>query len=224
MCTSNKIVAIVSVLVLTIICLPMTGMADSGKERAKKWEFHLPLIYAEEASFSGDGGSSVDINEDLGFAFGFGYNLTERFQLGGRFDWNSRSYDATVVRDNGTTHQYGNYLETATISMNGTYYLLEGDVAPFLTGSLGYTFIDTNIQDGPASGTCWWDPWWGYVCTEYVPTRTESDLSYGAGLGVRFDINQNFSMQCSYNKSWVEIGNATETPDFDSWRVDFVFR
>ena len=203
------------------------GLAPSAVQahkRAETWEFYIPINYAEDARFSGQQGSSIEINEDVGFGFGFGYNFTDRFQLGGLFNWNSRSYDATVIEDNGTPHQYGNYLETSTISMNGLYYLLDGDITPFVSGSLGYTFIDTNIQNGPASGLCWWDPWWGYVCTEYVPTRTESDLSYGAGLGVRFDINRNFSMQFSYNKSWVEIDNATGTPDFDSWRLDFVFR
>ena len=224
MYTLNKIAAIVSVLVLATLCLPMTGMADQGKGRAETWDFYLPLIYAADASFSGEGGSSIDINEDFGFGFGFGYNFTDRLQLGGLFNWNSSSYDATVVLDDGTTNQYGNYLETATISMNGIYYFMESDITPFVSGTLGYTFIDTNIQNGLATGTCWWDPWWGYVCTEYVPTRTESDFNYGAGLGVRYDISENFSMQCSYNKSWIDINNASGTPDFDSWRLYFTFR
>ena len=224
MFTSNKIVAIVLVLVLSIFCLPMTGMAAPGKGRAETWDFYLPLIYAEDASISGQGGSRVDINEDFGFGFGFGYNFTDHLQLGGLFSWSSRSYDATVVRDTGTTLQYGNYLETSTISMNGTYFFQGADITPFVSGSLGYTFIDTNIQNGPATGTCWWDPWWGYVCTEYVPTRTETALNYGAGLGVRFDINEQFSMQFSYNKSWIDIDNASGTPDFDTWRLDFVLQ
>ncbi|MEE9303853.1 MAG: outer membrane beta-barrel protein [Thiotrichaceae bacterium] len=222
MCTSKSIVT--SVLILFIICLIMPRTADSGRKRAETWEFYIPLSYADDANFSGKQGSSIDINEDFGFGLGFGYNFTDRFQLGGLFNWNSRSYDATVVLDNGSTQQYSNFMETSTISMNGIFYLLEGDITPFVSGSIGYTFIDTNIQDGPPTGVCWWDPWWGYVCTEYVPTRTESNLSYGAGLGVRFDINEDFSMQCSYNKSWIDIDNASETLDFDTWRLDFIFR
>ena len=222
MCTSKNIVA--SVLILFIICLIMPRTADSEGKRAKTWDFFIPLSYTEDANFSGKQGSSIDINEDLGFGLNFGYNFTDRFHLGGLFNYSSRSYDATVVLDDGSTQKYGNYMETSTISVNGIFYLLEGDITPFVSGSIGYTFIDTNIQNGPTSGTCWWDPWWGYVCTEYVPTRTESDLSYGAGLGVRFDINEKFSMQGSYNKSWIDIDNISENPDFDTWRLDFIFR
>jgi hypothetical protein len=89
---------------------------------------------------------------------------------------------------------------------------------------LGITYIDTSIQTGPSNGTCWWDPWYGYVCSSYYPTKTQSDFTYGFGLGVRFDLNPKFSLQPSYNKAWVDINNASGTPDFDIWRLDFIFR
>ena len=43
-------------------------------------------------------------------------------------------------------------------------------------------------------------------------------------LGVRIDINPRFSLQPSYNKMWIDVGNASNTPDFDVWRLDFIFR
>jgi opacity protein-like surface antigen len=227
--TLKQIIAIV--LVLATVSLGMPAIAGSeGKsggrrgDRAGTWDFYLPLTYAERETIDGQQGSHVDINDDLGFGFGFGYNFNDHFQLGGLFNWSSRSYDATAVRGDGSRSQYSNDLETSTISMNGIYYLLKGPITPFVSGMIGYTFVDTNIQDGPATGSCWYDPWWGYVCTEYVPTKTEDDFSYGAGIGVRFDINRQFSMQCSYNKTWIDIQNASGTPDFDTWRLDFIFR
>lgn len=199
------------------------GSVIRPAERKGIWNFYLPLSYSEGATIDGPGGSSVDLNDDFGFGFGAGYNFNDHFQLGGMFNWNSRSYDATAIRDDGSRARYSNYMETSTIGLNGTYYILDKNFTPFVSGMLGYTWVDTNIQNGPASGYCWWDPWWGYVCSEYVPTKTESDWSYGLGLGVRYDFNQSFSMQFSYNKSWIDFENASSTPDFDTWRLDLVF-
>ena len=38
------------------------------------------------------------------------------------------------------------------------------------------------------------------------------------------DMNEFFGLECSYNKSWIDIDNASETPDFDMWRLGFIFR
>lgn len=198
-------------------------MARPGS-RGGNWEFILPLIYSESATVKGQNGSSVNLDADWGLGFGFGYNINDHFQLNGLFSWSSRSYNATVVKTDGTTQRYSNYMESSTIALNGVYYFLPGDVTPFVSGGVGITYIDTNIQNGPASGTCWYDPWWGYVCDTFVPTKTENDFSYNAGLGVRWDIDRKFSMQGSFNRMWIDFSKASGIPNFDMWRLDFIFR
>jgi len=64
-----------------------------------------------------------------------------------------------------------------------------GDSLSPLAG-IGWTWIDTNIPDGPPVGGCWWDPWWGYVCTTTYPTKTKSAFSYQATLGVLGNIEK----------------------------------
>jgi opacity protein-like surface antigen len=192
--------------------------------RAGTWDFYVPLVYADAATITGQGGSKVDINADFGFGFGFGYNFTDNLQLNGIFNWNSRSYDATTVNTDGTTRKYSNYMDTSTISLNGVYYFLNGNVTPFVSGGVGITYVDTNIQNGTGSTTCWYDPWWGYVCSSYVPTKTENDISYNVGIGVRSDVSRQFGLQFGYYKSWIDISKASGTSDFDIWRLDFIFR
>ena len=187
-------------------------------------EFILPLIYTESATINGQGGSSIDLNSDWGFGFGFGYNFTDNFQLNGLFTWSSRSYDATIVQSDGATKRYSNYMDSTTLSLNGVYYVLNGNITPFVSGGVGITYVDTNIQNGVGSTACWYDPWWGYVCSGYVPTKTENDISYNAGIGVRFDVNRDFGIQAGYYKSWIDFGGASGTPEFDIWRLDFIFR
>ena len=200
----------------------LTAVRPGG--RGGSWEFFFPLIYADSATITGQNGSSVDVNADWGFGFGFGYNVNDRLQLNGLFNWNSRSYDATVVTDTGATQRYSNYMDTSTMSVNAVYYFLNGDITPFVSGGVGVTYVDSNIQNGPATGSCWYDPWWGYVCSSYVPTKTENDISYNAGIGVRFDVNRQFGLQAGYYKTWIDFSKASSTSDFDLWRLDFIFR
>ena len=192
--------------------------------RGGNWEFFLPLIYTDSATINGQGGSSVDINAGWGLGFGFGYNFNDNFQLNGLFNWSSRSYDAKVVNTDGSTKRYSNWLDSSTMSLNGVFYFLKGNITPFVSGGVGITYVDTNIQNGAGSTSCWYDPWYGYVCSSYVPTKTETDISYNAGVGVRFDIDRKFSLQGSYNKTWIDISKASGIPDFDTWRLDFIFR
>ena len=187
-------------------------------------DFILPLVYSGSTTINGQGGSSVDLNADWGFGFGFGYNFTDNFQLNGILNWSSRSYDATIVQDDGTKKRYSNYMDSSTLSLNGVYYFLNGNITPFVSGGVGITYVDTNIQNGVGQTACWYDPWWGYVCSGYVPTKTENDISYNAGIGVRFDVNRDFGLQAGYYKTWIDISKASGTPDFDMWRLDFIFR
>ena len=199
------------------------GGAIRKADRANSWDFSLDITYADETTIDGQGGSKADINDDFGMGLGVGYNFNNHFQLGGYFNWNSRSYDATVVQDGGSTRQFGNTMDVTTLALNGTYYILDKNFTPFVSAMVGYAWVDTNIQNGPPEGYCWWDPWWGEVCSTYVPTKTQSNWTYGGGLGVRYDFNRHFTMQCSYNKSWIDL-DTSGTTDFDIWRLDFIFR
>ena len=231
--TFVKMVVVVLAVVAVWAVMPATADAQSFTAarpggRAGHWEFTLPLTYAESAKIEGQNGSSVDINSDWGFGFGFGYNVSDNFQVNGMFTWNSRSYEALVTGNTNTfaapNGRYSNYMETSNLSINAVYYLLSGNITPFVSGGVGITYVDTNIQTGPGESYCWYDPWYGYVCGGYVPTKTENDISYNAGIGLRVDVSPQFSLQGSFNRAWIDMSRATKTPEFDSWRMDFIFR
>ena len=103
-----------------------------------------------------------------------------------------------------------------------TYYFQASDVTPFVSGGVGATFIDSNIQNGQSSTACWWDPWWGYICSSYTPTKTETDTTFMAGIGVRWDVSRTFALQGSYNRQWIEAEKST--PDLTGLKIDFILR
>ena len=203
------------------LLLPSSAQAQ-GTSRAGSWEFILPIVYSPSTSFNGQGGSSAELNSDLGMGLGFGYNLNNHLQLSGMLNWNYRSYNANIVQDNGTIRKATGTLDSSTLALNGTYYFMSSGFTPFISGGIGSTFIDTNIPNGAPSSGCYYDPWYGYICNTYTPTKSQTAISYTAGVGVRFELNRAISLQGSYNKMWLDYSNAN--PEIDGWRLDFVFR
>ena len=203
------------------LALPSPVQAQ-GRERAGSLEFILPIILTPSTHFNGQGGSSADLNSNLGFGLGMNYNVNNHFQVGGLFSWSYRNYTANIVDTNGVTTKATGTLSASTIGLNATYFLMPSGTSPYVTGGFGSTFVDTNIPNGlPATG-CWYDPWYGYICNTYVPTKTQTALSYQAGAGMRFELNRTFSVQGSYNRMWIDL--TSSTPSMDLWRLDFVFR
>jgi hypothetical protein len=222
---SGIVSVVVAALLLAGLGLPSTAQAQKGPpgKRADTWEFVLPITYQNSATIAGDGGSSMDVNSDLGMGLGFAYNLNNHFQLGGLMTWSTRSYDATVVGSDGSRNRVTGYLDTSTISFNGTVYFLDSNFTPYVSAGIGSTFVDSNVPSGPpvSPGVCYWVPEWGYVCDNYVPTYTATAVSYLAGAGVRWDLTRVFSLQGSYNKLWIDTKDKL---DFDGLRLDLVFR
>jgi opacity protein-like surface antigen len=204
------------------LMLPSAVMAQ---QRAGSLEFILPVTYSSSTSFNGQGGSSADLNSDLGWGFGIGYNLNNHLQLNGIFTWATRSYNATIVQDTGGTlgpRKASGTLDSSTIAFNAVYYFIPSGFTPFVSAGIGSTFIDTNVPSGLAQTGCWYDPWYGYVCDTYQPTKTQTAVSYTAGAGVRFELNRVLSLQGSYNRVWLDYSKST--PEIDGWRFDLVFR
>ncbi len=204
------------------LVLPSPVQAQ-GSTRANSWEFILPVTYSPSMTVTGEGGSSADLNSDLGFGFGIGYNLNNHFQLTGLLTWSTRSYNATLVdASNGTRRNASGTLESSTIAVNAVYFLMPQGITPFVSGGIGSTFIDTNIPNGIPTSGCWYDPWYGTICNTYYPTKSETAVSYSAGIGVRIPVNRAFSVQGSYNRLWVDLSNSK--PEIDGWKLDLVFR
>lgn len=199
--------------------------ADAQTSRAEKWQFDIPITFTFSQTLEGEGGSSIDLNNDIGFGFGFGYFLSEKFFVGGEITWLRAGYEATIPFDEDGnenpdgTAKVGGTLDASSIQAVGQYYFLENSViTPFVRGNLGFTYTDSNIASGPPQGTCWWDPWWGYVCGSWVPTYDRTSFSFGGGVGVRADVSRNFFLEASFNGLWIDFSN--ETPLFDGIRLN----
>jgi hypothetical protein len=164
------------------------------------------------------------MSDDLGFGFGFGYNLNPHFMVVD-FTWLTANYDAHISNDGNSDGvpdpiqlDVSGTLEASNLQFVGQYNILKGRVTPFLRASLGWAWIDSNIPAGLPQTGCYWDPWYGYICSTFQPTYSDTAFSYGAAAGVRAEITQSFYLEGSYNVLWVDT-NKSGTPSLDGARV-----
>ncbi len=200
--------------------------ADFGKPsyRTRTTEATIGIRYLKQETIDFEGGAKADINSDYGWGFGLGYNVNDNIGLSADFSWLSTSYRATRVDDNGIISNFNGIMDASSITFRGTYYFMKTRMTPFVSAQFGWTYMDTNIPIGPPGTICWWDPWWGYICGPYVPTATQTAFSYGAGLGLRWDISTRFFMRASYNMAKQDVSNTSGSdPGFNNVIVDFGF-
>lgn len=199
--------------------------ADAQTRRDGRWQFSIPITFTFSQSIDGQGESFVDVNNDVGWGFGFGYHLSQKFFLGGEVTWIRAGYEATIPYDDDNDENpdgittIGGALDASSFQAVGQYNFLEGSLlTPFVRANLGGTYTDSNIASGPPVGSCWWHPWWGYICNSWIPTYDRTSFSFGGGIGVRADVSRSFFLELSYNGLWVDF--ADSTPGFNGIRLN----
>jgi opacity protein-like surface antigen len=197
--------------------------ADSYREG--KWQFQIPITYVESQSLVGQGGSTVDLNGDLGWGFAFGYNYDEHWVLGFEANWIRSGFVANIAADTDGDdvadefERVGGAFDAGNLQVTGQYNFLAKTTTPFLRANAGLTYIDSNIAAGPPEGVCWWHPWWGYICDFWQPTYDKNTFSYGAAFGIHSDIKDHFYLECSINQLWVD-SDRTDTLEFTGYRLN----
>lgn len=203
-----------SIVVMTLMLLAGAGSADA-QYREDRWEFALGTFYQLGAELDFDGGGYINTDDDFTFIIDTGYNFSPKLQANFGLEFGSIGYDATGVDESGNDFDISGSYDQWVLAANLIYHFSEGPLTPYVGAGIGYTWIDTNVPDGPPQTSCWWDPWWGYVCYNTYPTNTESAFSYQALIGLRYEFTDVSFMKFSYTSQWVDLPNANGTPRFD---------
>jgi opacity protein-like surface antigen len=213
---------------LTLLASYVVGAyAQNSPPRGGKWEFTLQPQYVHGQTFDSGNGSSGTVNSALGFGMGVAYNLNNHLSLGGDFFWNSANYNATVAPAAGNAngpYTVNGTLDSNTLRFDATWNFSASDFTPFATAGIGSTYINTNIPNGIPSNVCWYDPWWGYYCGTYVPTKAAYYVSYSGGLGLRWDLDRSIFLRAVANRMWLDVGHSVGQPWVDQYRFDVGFK
>jgi opacity protein-like surface antigen len=199
------------------------ALAQYSNNRAQHWEAWAGARLIQSGTVDFPGGSNIKTEDDLGFDFGFGYNIDDHWLVSGEIGWNTVSYAGNLASSDvppASPARISGDMDTGSIGASVTYNLLDGPITPYVSGTLAWTWIDTNIAVGPPDIGCWWDPWWGQICTPIVNTIGDDSASYGLGVGVRWDFAPGGFVRFGYDERWLDIQNANGTPDFGSFRLE----
>lgn len=206
---------------ITVLCTSGAASAAPGA-RTGGWQISLTPTFTNSNLIQFNGGAQADINEHSGFEFGFGYNFSDYMELDLEFGSATSNYTGTRVGDDGSTERFTSSLYRSHMNLGFTLNLLASRLTPFLKANLGMNFIDSGIPTGDFGSACWWDPWWGYVCGPYAQTYTSSEYSYGADVGLRYDITNSLFLKASMGKTYLNLDNA-DAPDFTRYKFTFGF-
>ncbi len=196
---------IVLLLTLTLVIAAPASALDwrAPSSRGHTFEISLQTRYTGSRDATFEHGSSISMEDDLGWGFGLTYNFGRRFSFGTTMSWRSAYYQATFVdaTDPTNTETIASQMDMSNIALTGNWNIMQGGLTPYVTGSIGWMIINSNIPAGTASG-CWWYPYWGYVCGS-VPLTYGADSATGiVGAGLRYEPNKTIFLRAGYEYGW----------------------
>lgn len=212
---------------LFIAALLAAASVQAQSTRGNKSEFYLAPVFTDSKNYTFEGGSTARTDTGYGLTLGYAFNFDQHTSLGIEVSWADADYKATVQPGpsnslNNATDIRGT-LETWTVRFLGNYYFMEGNFTPFITGGLGWSYIDTNIPTGLPQNVCWYYPWYGSYCGSYVPTATSTKFSYNAGAGLRMEMGKGF-LRALVNQQWADFGGSYGSTSWTQYRIDFGFK
>jgi opacity protein-like surface antigen len=207
---------------LAIASLANSSLAGADTKRAGNWEGTFQIIGNMSESTNGEQGSSLDVDSEIGFGFGIGYNINSRFALNFELSYIKPEYTAVFDTEDDGLQVIDHKMSVLTGQFNGVWNFRDGPFTPYLQAGIGWTNVDSKVADGPPTSGCWWDPWWGYVCRNFYSTYDDTSLSYGAGFGLRYEFGygQRTFVKGSYNFQQIDFGGDGSEPQYEIWRIE----
>lgn len=206
-----------------IALLAVTASAAAQSERrAGRHEIYLGPIFTDGKNYTFEGGSTARTDTGYGLNFGYAYNLSRNFSLGFDLAWSEQDYRATIAPGAGNLlggRSHNGTIETSTFRLNGTWNILPTAFTPFITGGMGWTYVDTNIPTGQIDTFCWYYPWYGQWCGTYVDTHATTKFSYNAGAGLRLDFG-NGVLRGLVNSQWADFGGNYGQSNVIQYRIE----
>jgi len=208
------------------------GRGGDVNASAGDWEFRIGPVFTESKNVGFNGGSNANIDSTTGVKIGTGWYVSPHLAIGMNFSWAQSSFSGNVCNTSiacsssnpASVHIENGHVDFSTLNFDATYTFLEGPIKPLVVAGLGWQWLNTNIASAPPQTGCWWDPWWGYVCSTWQPTHGSSSFTYQVGGGLQANFSRTFAMNLDYRYTWFQLSNASGTPAIGTVELMFVWR
>jgi hypothetical protein len=180
------------------------------------YQYQQMAVAPEWTTESGTASTQMDAANMWGF--GLGYIFTDK--IGVRFE--------TVMGStnfNGTGAAVG--LARDVFRNVGLFcldfYPLDTRFTPFISGGIGWEYLEATLTNMPVTpGYCYWDPWWGYICTgASYPIYSTTEFVYDFGLGFRWDAPANCFLKAAIDMNWLKYPEAENYTRNGSFSISF---
>ena len=194
-----------AILLFVPVFLLVSGICTAQEAaRAGRSEFFGLVQYMTGDDVS-ESGLSLEVDDFTGFGLGYGYNINDNVNL---------NFDVYF----GNTDIDGSYLGlTATgdsdvigFDLNVDWNFLRTAFTPLVTGGVGFLTFSGDINDD---------------LPDFDSDFSETDFSFNAGAGFRWDTSVNFYIKGIYRATWTELEGTEDfiTLDGPSISVGYVF-
>jgi opacity protein-like surface antigen len=192
------------------------------EKRKGEWEVTFQLITNESDKIEGGNGSSFKLDSRTGWGFGIARNMSNHFALGFDFGWIRPEYKAVLTSEdpNEPAIIIDHRADIITGQFKGVWNIFKGSFTPYVEAGAGWTHVDTNVADGPPVTGCWWHPVWGPVCQNFYDTHSDTNLSYGGGLGLRWEVGSKLLLKASYNLLIIDDDGRQNNPELNSIKLE----
>jgi opacity protein-like surface antigen len=186
-------------------------MAFERFDRFNQVEFYGigQYLHSSDINFNGPGGTvKVRMDDTVLGGMGIGYHFNEFFSVHGDFMFGGATFVSDLPTSTAGTINYKQDATLQTGRFNLDYNIINRRITPFLTTGIGYQYLETEIKNAPPINGCWWDPWYGWVCYSGQPHAWQTDFTWNAGAGFRWNITDRWFIKATGGATWLDYGGA----------------
>jgi opacity protein-like surface antigen len=166
-------------------------------------------LHSDNITFNGPAGDVKVKMDDTGLGgFGLAFHFNEFLAVHTDFMFGGATFSGNLPTETGGTLHVKQDAFLQTGRFNVDYNIIKGRLTPFLTGGIGYQYLETELNHLPPVGVCWWDPWWGWICDTHNPHAWETDFTCNVGAGIRWSITDSLFIKATGGAQWLEYGGA----------------
>ena len=140
---------------------------------------------------------TFDMDSTYLYGFGFGYNITDHWNINTDLLFGSADADVMVAG----TKVESEDMDYILWDINIDYSIWKSRLTPFVTAGIG--LVDFGIDT-----------------TTYAGKVHESNFSSNLGAGVRWDITDNLMLKVLYRSIWTEVHDADNDQRYDNIGVN----
>ena len=199
--TKLSTITIISLLVFTMTASLCNAQEWSRKGKAELFG-SLRMVGSETIEYSYPVVLPVtfDIDSTIMYGFGFGYNLSDHWNINTDLLFGSADTDVKVANATVETED----MDYILWDINIDYNIWKSRFTPLVTAGIG--LMDFGIDTTSSAGKV-----------------HESNYSSNLGAGVRWDIKDNLLLKIIYRSTWTDVQDADNDQRYDSFNVSVAY-